>query len=293
MKILISGATGFIGSKLVSRLRSSGHTVTLLVRSTSDVGLLWDPYRHEVDLRRMEGYDVFVNLSGESINGRWTNDKKKKIADSRIYPTRFLSECIGKLKNPPKSFVCASAIGYYGNRGDEELTENSGPGSGFLADVCKAWESETRMIESKGIRVVNVRTGLVLSPEGGALQKLLLPFKLGVGGVVGSGRQWWSWIDLNDLLRIYQYAIENDNVKGPVNAVAPNTVTNRTFVKTLARVLRRPALFPLPSFIVKIIFGEMGEELLLFGQRVLPARLNESGFEFEHKELEPALRSML
>ncbi|MDP4220489.1 MAG: TIGR01777 family oxidoreductase [Bacteroidota bacterium] len=293
MKILISGATGFIGSKLVSRLRSSGHTVTLLVRSTSDVGLLWDPYRHEVDLRRMEGYDVFVNLSGESINGRWTNDKKKKIADSRIYPTRFLSECIGKLKNPPKSFVCASAIGYYGNRGDEELTENSGPGSGFLADVCKAWESETRMIESKGIRVVNVRTGLVLSPEGGALQKLLLPFKLGVGGVVGSGRQWWSWIDLNDLLRIYQYAIENDSVQGPVNAVAPNTVTNKIFVKSLARVLRRPALFPLPSFIVKIIFGEMGEELLLFGQRVLPARLNESGFEFEHKELEPALRSML
>ena len=241
----------------------------------------------------MEGYDAFVHLSGESINGRWTSSKKKKIIDSRIIPTRFLAECLSKLKNPPKSFISASAIGYYGNRGDEELTEQSSAGTGFLAEVCKAWEAETKPIREKGIRVVNVRTGLVLSPEGGALKELLPPFKLGVGGIVGSGKQWWSWITLNDLLRTYQFAIEKESVKDAINAAAPNPVTNKAFVKVLGKALHRPSIFPLPSFIVKFIFGEMGEELLLDGQRVIPSKLIEAGFQFEQTELEPALKRIL
>jgi uncharacterized protein (TIGR01777 family) len=293
MKILISGSTGFIGTKLVGRLQNSGHDVTRLVRSSSDVGLHWDPYNSKVDISRMEGYDAFVHLSGESINGSWTKSKKKKIMDSRVIPTRFLAECISKLKNPPNAFICSSAIGYYGNRGDEELTESSSSGTGFLAEVCKAWEAETKPFEAKNIRVVNIRTGLVLSPEGGALKQLLFPFKMGVGGVIGSGKQWWSWIALNDLLRIYQYTIETGSVKGAINATAPNPVTTKIFVKTLAKVLRRPAIFPLPSFVVKLIFGEMGTELLLEGQRVVPAKLLELGFKFEQTDLESALRSML
>ncbi|MEP7235405.1 MAG: TIGR01777 family oxidoreductase [Ignavibacteriota bacterium] len=293
MKILITGSTGFIGSKLVARLQVSGHQVTRLVRSPSDVGLVWDPYNSEVDISRMEGYDAFVHLSGESINGRWTAAKKKKIIDSRKITTRFLAECISKLSSPPKAFVCSSAIGYYGNRNDEELTESSSAGSGFLAEVCKVWEAGTKSIAEKGIRVVNVRTGLVLSPDGGALQKLLLPFKLGVGGIVGSGKQFWSWITLDDLLRIYQYAIENGRIQGPLNAVSPNPVTNKVFVKTLAKVLHRPSIFPLPSLAVKIIFGEMGQELLLDGQRVIPKKLTEAGFKFEYIDLGAALNSML
>ena len=293
MKILISGSTGFIGSRLVPMLIASGHDVTRLVRSSSNSGLLWNPYKGEVDISRLEGYDLFVHLSGESINGRWTAAKKKKIVDSRVITTRFLGECISKLKNPPKAFICSSAIGYYGNRGDEELTENSSVGTGFLAEVCKAWEEVTKPIESKGVRVVNVRTGLVLSPDGGALKQLLLPFKMGVGGVVGSGKQWWSWITLNDLLRIYQYSIENDTVSGAVNGVAPNPVNNKSFVKILAKVLHRPAIFPLPSFIVKLIFGEMGQELLLDGQRVIPKKLMDAGFGFDEVELDGALKKLL
>jgi len=293
MKILISGATGFIGSRLAALLQTSGHSVTRLVRSSSDIGLLWDPYKNEVDISRMEGYDAFVHLSGESINGRWTRSKKKKILNSRVISTKFLSECISKLQNPPKAFICSSAIGYYGNRGDEELTESSSAGTGFLAEVCKAWEAETKSIEVKGLRVVNIRTGLILSPDGGALEKLLLPFKLGVGGQIGSGSQWWSWITLIDLLRIYQYSIENNGVKGIINAVSPNPERNSTFVKTLAKVLHRPAIFPLPGFVVKLIFGEMGQELLLDGQKVIPSKLSESGYKFQQSELESALRSML
>ncbi len=293
MKILISGSTGFIGSRLIPKLIASGHEVTRLVRSSHNPGLLWDPYKSEVDISRLEGYDAFVHLSGESINGRWTNAKKKKILDSRIISTRFLAECISKLKNPPKAFICSSAIGFYGNRNNEELTEDSSAGTGFLAEVCKAWEAATKPIQQTGIRVVNVRTGLVLSPEGGALKQLLFPFKIGVGGVVGSGKQWWSWITLNDLLRIYQYSIETNGIKGAINGVSSSPVTNKTFVKTLGKVLHRPAIFPLPSIAVKLIFGEMGQELLLDGQKVIPKKLNDSGFKFEQIELEAALKSML
>ncbi len=293
MKILISGSTGFIGTKLVDRLRASGHDVTRLVRSSSDTGLFWDPYKSNVDISRMEGYDAFVHLSGESINGRWTASKKKKIMNSRIISTRFLAECISKLKNPPKAFICSSAIGYYGNRGDEELTESSSAGTGFLAEVCKAWEAETKPIEVKGIRVVNVRTGLVLSPEGGALKQLLFPFKMGVGGVVGSGKQWWSWIALNDLLKIYQFVVENESIKGAIDATAPNPTTNKIFVKNLGKVLRRPAIFPLPSIAVKLIFGEMGQELLLDGQRVIPKKLIDAEFRFKQTVLENYLNQIL
>ncbi len=293
MKILISGSTGFIGSRLVPLLREIGHDVTALVRSSNEPGLLWDPNKKKINISRLENYDAFVHLSGESINGKWTASKKKKIIDSRVITTKFLAECISKLKNPPKAFISSSAIGFYGNRGDEELTEQSFPGIGFLAEVCKAWEAETNPVAEKGIRVVNIRTGLVLSPDGGALQKLLLPFKLGVGGKIGSGNQWWSWITVNDLLRIYQYSIENNSVNGAINTVSPNPQRNSAFVKTLGKVLHRPTIFPLPSSIVKLIFGEMGQELLLDGQKAIPKKLTESGFKFEQTELESALRSML
>jgi len=293
LKILISGSTGFIGSRLVLLLQASGHDVTRLVRESNLPGLLWNPYKKEIDISRLENYDAFVHLSGESINGRWTKSKKKKIIDSRVLPTRFLAECIAKLKNPPRAFICASAIGYYGNRGIEELTEASAVGTGFLAEVVKAWEAETKPMEDKGVRVVNIRTGLVLSPDGGALKKLLPPFKLGLGGPIGSGQEWWSWIALNDLLNIYQYSIENDIVKGILNAIAPNPVINKTFAKILAKVLHRPAILPLPSLIVKLVFGQMGKELLLSGQKVVPAKLMEEGFKFEQPELEAALKFML
>jgi uncharacterized protein (TIGR01777 family) len=293
MKILISGSTGFIGSRLVPLLQASGHEVTRLVRFSDQAGLHWDPYKKQVDLGRMEGYDVFVNLSGESISGRWLPAKRKKIMDSRVLTGQFFCECIGALRNPPKAFISASAIGYYGNRRDEELTESSVFGAGFLVEVTKAWEAAMKPIEKMDIRVVNVRTGLVLSPEGGALKQLLPPFKMGVGGVVGSGKQWWSWIALNDLLRIYQYSIENNEIKGVVNAVAPHPLTNKDFVKTLGKVLHRPSIFPLPAFVVKLIFGDMGQELLLEGQKVIPKKLMDAGFGFEQTELETALKSML
>jgi uncharacterized protein (TIGR01777 family) len=289
LKILISGSTGFIGKRLAALLQANGHNVTRLVRSSSDVGLFWDTYKSQVDISRMEGYDAFLHLSGESINGRWTKSKKKKILESRVITTRFLAECIAKLTNPPNAFISASAIGYYGNCGDEELTEESSAGTGFLAEVCKVWEAETKTIAEKGIRVVNVRTGLVLSPEGGALKQLLLPFKLGLGGRIGSGKQWWSWVTLNDLLRIYLYSIEKEEIKGSLNATAPNPVTNKIFVKTLAKVLHRPAIFPLPSIIVKAVFGEMGQELLLNGQKIIPKKLIDCGFTFEQTELEQSL----
>jgi uncharacterized protein (TIGR01777 family) len=293
MRILISGATGFIGSALVKHLQDAGHTVVRLVRDAHHAGILWDPYKKTIDRSRLEGFDAVVNLSGESINGRWTASKKKKIVDSRVEAGRFLADCLTKLQNPPKAYISASAIGYYGDRADEELTESSKPGNDFLAEVCIKWEAEAKPIADAGIRVAHIRTGLVLSPDGGALEKLLLPFKLGLGGPVGSGRQWWSWVAFSDIIKIYEFAITNDGVSGPVNAVAPNAVRNKEFVKTLGKALHRPAFMPLPSVAVKLIFGEMGDGLLLGSQHVMPKVLETNGYGFEQTELLACLKGMV
>jgi uncharacterized protein (TIGR01777 family) len=253
--------------------------------------IFWDPIRRQLDKNSLENADVVIHLAGESIaSGRWTPERKEAILRSRVEGTGFLSETLASLQRPPKVFLCSSAIGFYGNRGEELLNEESGPGQGFLTDVCKAWEAATESAQKAGIRVVNVRTGIVLTLLGGALAKMLPPFQMGAGGIIGSGKQWMSWVSLEDLVGIYHYLIYADSLSGPVNATAPEPVTNRSFTKALGQVLKRPTLFPLPSFAVKGIFGEMGEALLLEGQQVKPDRLIRSGFKFFHLGLESALR---
>ncbi len=293
MKILITGATGFLGTPLVERLLSGGHQVTRIVRSTKHPGILWDPDNRKIDAHRLEGYDAVIHLAGESIQGRWTAAKKQEILSSRTDNTKFLVEVLSHLKHKPKIFVSASAIGYYGDRQDEQLSEEALLGRGFLADVVKQWEAASKSLEKEGMRVSWIRTGLVLHPSGGALGKLLLPFKLGLGGPVGNGKQWWSWIERGDLLRVYEFALTNEAVHGPIDAVAPNPVTNKEFVKTLGKVLSRPAIVPLPAIAVKLILGEMGKELLLYSQHVKAKKLEELHFSFNHTELSPALKHLL
>jgi uncharacterized protein (TIGR01777 family) len=294
LKIIISGASGMIGTALTVFLSCGGHDVRSLVRRpppAGNSGILWDPARRQLDKNLLEGADVVIHLAGESIaSGRWTPRRKETILKSRVEGTDFLSEILASLQHPPQVFLCSSAIGFYGNRGDEFLNEESGPGQGFLTDVCKAWEAATEPAQKAGIRVVNVRTGIVLTALGGALAKMLTPFQMGAGGIIGSGRQWMSWVSLEDLIGIYHYLIYADSLSGPVNATAPEPVTNRIFTRTLGRVLKRPALFPLPSFAVKGIFGEMGEALLLEGQRVKPKKLLQSGFGFLYPGLDSSLR---
>jgi uncharacterized protein len=293
MKILVTGATGFLGKPLVEKLLARGHEITRLSRSYGTPGLHWDPTKRELHTNRLDGYDAVIHLAGETIGERFTKEKKRKIMESRREGTQFLVETLLKLKNPPKHFISSSAIGYYGNRNDEELTESSGAGNDFLAEVCKAWEQATEPLKAKGIRVANIITGIVLDPKGGALEKLLLPFKLGAGGPIGSGKQWWSWIMLEDLLNIYIYALENESISGPVNAVAPNAYRNKDFVKALGKAMHRPALMPLPTFAVKLLLGEMGDALLLSSQHVIPKKLTDSGFTFKYTDLEAGLESIL
>ncbi len=293
MKILITGATGFLGKPLTTLLLSKGHEITRLSRSTATPGLFWDYEKRILDTNRLEGYDAVIHLAGETIGERFTAEKKRKIMESRREGTQFLVESLLKLKNPPKHFISASAIGYYGDRNDEELTESSGAGNDFLSEVCTAWEAATEPLKAKGIRVANIRTGIVLDPKGGALEKLLLPFKLGAGGPIGSGKQWWSWIMLEDLLNIYIYALENDSVSGGVNAVAPNATRNKDFVKALGKAMHRPSFMPLPSFAVKFLLGEMGTALLLTSQHVIPKKLTDAGFTFKYPNLEEGLESIL
>jgi uncharacterized protein (TIGR01777 family) len=296
MKVLVTGATGLIGSALVSFLTTGGHEVKRLVRSKPEAGqaeILWEPYAESIDRKQLEGADAMVHLSGETIAGRWTEEKKQKIRDSRVQTTRFLSETLAQLEHPPKVLVSMSAVGYYGNRGDQILKEDSKAGAGFLAEVCQQWEAATEPAAKKGIRVVNLRTGVVLSPEGGALEKMLFPFKMGAGGFVGSGEQYWSWIAIDDVIGAIHHAMITNSLKGPVNAVAPNPVTNREFTKVLGRVLSRPTLLPMPSFAARLAFGEMADALLLASARVQPTKLVDSGYEFRHPELEGALRHLL
>lgn len=295
MRIAVTGSTGLVGSALVTYLINKGHECLKLVRtkpkSSSEIG--WDPEKG-ITSGAIEGVEGVVHLAGENIAaGRWTVEIKKRIRDSRVKGTTVLSETLASLSTPPKVLVSASAIGYYGDRGDELLNETSSPGRGFLTEVCREWEEATRPAVDRGIRTALLRTGVVLAKQGGALRKMLLPFKLGIGGRLGDGNQYMSWIAIDDLVRIIYHLILTESVNGPVNAVAPNAVTNLEFTKTLGKVLSRPTIFPVPAFVVRLAFGEMGDALLLSSTRVAPARLQSAGFEFKYPQLEGALQHVL
>ncbi len=297
MIVAVTGSSGFLGSALVSSLAEGGHRVVPLVRREVRPGedaLRWDPVSGAIASPGPAIADAVVHLAGESIaGGRWTAAKKQRIRESRADATRRLTDTFTRLAKPPAVLVCASAIGYYGSRGDEVLSEESRPGAGFLADVGREWESASAAAIVRGIRVVNVRIGIVLSPAGGALAKMLTPFRLGLGGVIGGGAQWMSWIALDDVIGALRHALGTDALRGPVNAVAPAPVTNAEFTRTLGRVLRRPTLVPMPAFAARLALGEMADDLLLSSQRVLPARLLASGFAFRYPTLEDALRHEL
>jgi len=297
-RILVSGVSGPIGAALVPSLLAAGATVARLtrlgsaVRATATEAIPWDPAK-PIPPEAVSGFDAVIHLAGESIVGRWTAAKKAEIRDSRVIGTRNLSEALAQAKHKPQVLVTSSAIGYYGDRGDELLREGSAPGTGFLADVCREWESATQAAAAAGIRTVQIRTGVVLSSKGGALAKMLPPFKMGLGGRIGSGRQWMSWIDVQDMAGAIQHILKTDQLSGPVNLVAPRPVTNAEFTRILAAVLRRPAIFPMPAFAVKLAFGEMGEALLLGSQRVEPAQLAASGYPFRFSELQTSLKNNL
>lgn len=295
MNVLISGSTGLLGSALIPFLTGGGHEIRRLVRSTpkDKSEIQWDTHSGVRDPAALEGIDAVVHLAGESIARRWTAERKRRIRDSRVEGTRRLCEALAALRNPPKVLVAGSAIGYYGHRGDEILTEESLPGEGFLAEVCQAWEAATAPAKDRGLRVVNLRTGVVLSPKGGALAKTLPLFRFGLGGKIGSGRQYWSWIALDDEIGAIHHCLMNDQLSGPVNATAPHPVTNAEFTQTLGRVLHRPTVFPAPAFTLKTVLGEMADEMLLASARVLPRRLQESGYEFRYPTLDAALRHLL
>ena len=296
MNILVTGARGLIGGALFPFLTTDGHRVLRLVRSKAGSGtgdVAWDPAAGTIDRAALRGLDAVVHLAGENIFGRWTARKKARIHDSRGRATRLLCESLAQLSPPLRVLVCASAVGYYGDRGAEILREESAPGNSFLAEVCREWEAATQAVTDAGIRVVNLRFGMVLTPAGGALATMLLPFRLGLGGRFGSGRQFMSWITLDDLLEVVRHALTIEALRGPVNAVAPNPVTNLEFTRTLGRVLSCPTLFPVPGFAAHFVLGEMADELLLASARVEPARLLATGFRFRFPELEGALRHLL
>lgn len=296
MKILVTGSTGLVGTELVRLLAEKGNSVTRLTRSRSGSSkdtAYWDPSRGQIESDKLEGHDAVVHLAGENIAGRWTEEKKIEIENSRVIGTGLLAESLAGLGAKPRVIVSASAIGYYGDRGDEVLTEDSGPGEGFLARVGVKWEGALEPAVKAGIRVVNVRLGIVLSARGGALEKMLLPFKLGVGGRIGTGEQFWSWITLDDVIGAIYHSIITEALSGPVNLVSPNPVTNREFTETLGQVLRRPTVLPLPSFAARGVFGEMADELMLASTRVRPVKLLESGYEFQYPDLTGALNHVL
>lgn len=296
MKILISGSSGLVGSALVPFLKTGGHDVYRLVREKENNQadeIYWDPENGTIPLVQLEGFDAVIHLSGESIMGRWTAHKKQEIRDSRVKSTQILAEALSQLKNPPKVLISGSAVGFYGNRQEEILTEQSGKGEGFLSDVCQKWEAATQKATDAGIRVVHLRTGTVLSSKGGALKSMLAPFKLCLGGEIGDGKQYMSWISMDDLIYLIHYLLQNNSIVGPVNATAPVAVRNREFTQTLGTVLKRPTFFRIPSFLITLIFGEMGQELLLSSQRVEPKKALESGFKFSYPDLEQALRHLL
>ncbi len=296
MRILVSGASGLIGKAVTAMLARRGDRVIRVVRRPP-VGpdeIPWDLKRGSFDTKGAEGTDAVVHLAGESVgSGRWTPERKAEIRSSRVDGTRLLAEGLSRLEAPPRVLVAASAVGFYGAGGDREKTEKSPPGRGFLSEVCQAWEAAAEPAAARGIRVVQLRLGLVLSATGGALAQMLTPFRLGLGGRLGDGRQWTPWATIDDVVRIVEAGLDDHRLSGPVNAVSPEPVTNADFTRALARVLRRPALLPVPSFVLRLAFGEMVDELLLSGSRVVPEVLEETGFRFAYPELEGALRHLL
>ena len=295
-RVAITGASGLIGGRLAPLLIQHGYVVQPLVRRAPRPGsreIRWDPETGVMDTEALDGVDAVVHLAGKSIAaGRWSPALKREIRDSRSGPTRLLCEALARLPRPPRVLVSASAIGYYGHRGDELLTENSPPGTDFLAGVCQAWEEATAPAEAAGIRVAHLRIGVVLAAEGGALGKVLPLFRAGLGGPLGSGRQWWSWISLTDLTRAIQFLIETD-VAGAVNGTAPHPVTNAEWTRAVAAELHRPAILPAPAFALRLVLGELADALALTSARVQPVRLLEAGFQFRHPHLPEALRDEL
>ena len=295
MKILVSGGSGLVGSAARAALGSDGHNVAQLVRPGGAAGngdVRWDPMRASVDVAALEGTDAVIHLSGAGIaDGRWTNERKKVLRSSRIDTTRVLVDSLARLKQKPRVLLVASAIGYYGDCGDEILTESSANGTDFLALTCRDWEAEARRAAAMGIRTVMLRFGVVLSGKGGAIPRMLTPFKLGVGGRLGSGQQWMSWIAIEDVIGIIRFAIAHEAISGPVNVVAPNPVRNAEFTRLLAGMLHRPAIFPAPAFVLRLALGEFADAALLASDRVQPERLLAAGYAFRFQILEPALRA--
>jgi uncharacterized protein len=292
--LLVSGSSGLIGAALCKLLETNGHHVTRLVRAPSSVSgaIAWSSDK-PVNPESVSGFRAVVHLAGETIVGRWSAEKKAEIRNSRVAGTKNLAEALARTPQRPEVFISASAIGYYGDRGDEVLTEDSLPGTGFLPEVCQEWEAAARSAADAGIRTAQTRFGVVLSSDGGALAKMLLPFRLGLGGNMGNGRQWWSWVDLRDVVGSILHVMNNSSVSGAVNVVAPNPVTNAEFTKALASVLSRPAIFPMPAFAARLALGQMADELLLASQHVEPAKLLASSYTFQQPNLRESLRSIL
>lgn len=297
MKILISGASGLVGTAATTALRADGHDVAHFVRpgrTAASGDVPWDPMSARVDLAPMEGADAILHLSGASIgDGRWTDNRRRILRSSRLGSTRVLVDAIAKLQRKPRVFLAASAIGYYGNRGDEVLTETSSNGHDFLAQLTRDWEAESLRGREIGVRTVLLRFGVILSTRGGALPKMLAPFKFGLGGKLGNGRQWISWVALEDVVGAIQMALTDERFAGAVNIVAPKPVQNANFTRGLASAVRRPAIFPAPAFMLRLALGEMANELLLTSQRVKPEKLLVAGFQFRYENLESALRAIV
>lgn len=295
MKIAIAGASGLVGSALIPILQSHGNQTTRLVRSSPKPGEIeWHPNQDEVSPESLEGFETIINLAGENIaGGRWTDEQKRKIRDSRINGTHLLSKAIAKMNSKPGAFICASATGIYGDRDDETLDEQSESGGGFLAGVCREWEQATEPASKAGVRVVNLRLGPILARDGGMLSKLLTPFKMGMGGKVGSGKQYISWVALDDAVNAIKLAIDDKSIQGPINIVSPNPVRNEEFTKTLGHVLNRPTALAMPAFAARLAFGEMADEMLLASQKVIPKRLTAAGFQFQYPQLEAAMRKYI
>lgn len=297
MKVLISGATGLVGTALSQALRDRGDAPVTLTRSPDRAegpAVGWDPNRSELDLGDVEGFDAVVHLAGESIaSGRWTAEQKRRIQESRTKGTALLADALARADAPPSVFVSASAIGFYGDRGDEPLEETADPGKTFLAEVCMAWEAAAEAARQAGVRVVHPRIGVVLAADGGALPKMLLPFKLGMGGRIGSGDQYMPWVGLDDVVGLILHAIDHAEVRGPMNVTAPEPVTNAAFTRALGKVLGRPTFVPLPAFAAKLALGEMADELLLSSARVLPRVALDTGYRFRFSDVETCLRATL
>lgn len=298
MKILLSGSSGLVGTELIKSLKDKGFNIVRLVRNKKDNDkdvIRWDPEKQVIDSGSLEGFDAVIHLAGENIaGGRWNAERKQKILNSRVKSTQFLSQTLSRLNRPPRVFISASAVGFYGDRNDTICNEESGNGKGFLVEVCKQWEEATQIASSAGIRTVNLRFGIILSPKGGALAKMLTPFKFGLGGVLGSGNQYMSWIAIDDVIGIILHVIYDLSLSGAINSVAPAPVTNREFTKILGEVLHRPTIIPVPVIALHFMLGqEMADELLLSSTRAVPSRLIKSGYSFIYPELKNALKELL